>query len=213
MAAAPATRAAGKRKRTYYNRKGFRAPNKTQFVKMKDDLTGGTNDVNPQYFCGRVSTVVANTAVTAAFIMPISRLHTQRKKTTVMEILRVELYPPHEIDTNAGQHITGVNMAVGTRNWGATEIFPDDPYAVAYAGFHQVSAFTNAQGYVVLDRLPYTIDLTDSQGHGTLVATDSLYVQLDTTAFNAAATGYFRILYRFKNVSMSEYVGIVQAQQ
>jgi hypothetical protein len=56
--------------------------------------------------------------------------------------------------------------------------------------------------------------LTDSNGHGLLVATDQLFMNVDTQntaqkTFSAVA----RVGYRFKDVGLTEYIGIVQSQQ
>lgn len=62
-------------------------------------------------------------------------------------------------------------------------------------------------------------DLTDGAGHGVLIATDNVWL----TAFlngavpdigtTAALNVYADLLYRFKKVTLQEYVGIVQSQQ
>lgn len=65
-------------------------------------------------------------------------------------------------------------------------------------------------------------DLTDGAGHGVLVATDNIFLTLQTaatvvgaSATITAATGFGEcaILYRFKEVGLAEYIGIVQSQQ
>lgn len=62
-------------------------------------------------------------------------------------------------------------------------------------------------------------DLTDGAGHGVLIATDNIWL----TAFingavpdigtTAALNVFCEILYRFKKVTLQEYIGIVQSQQ
>lgn len=64
-------------------------------------------------------------------------------------------------------------------------------------------------------------DLTDGAGHGVLIATDNIFlnVQVTNAAFNnvtadaISATFNCDILYRFKEVKLQEYIGIVQSQQ
>lgn len=71
-----------------------------------------------------------------------------------------------------------------------------------------------ASGQLVFQSTQQTQDLTDGAGHGVLVATDAIYLQIFTTGVaNTSETGRFRMLYRFKNVSLAEYIGIVQSQQ
>lgn len=65
-------------------------------------------------------------------------------------------------------------------------------------------------------------DLTDGAGHGLLVATDNIWLTCYATAATAdagenavlnVATVNADLIYRFKEVSLQEYIGIVQSQQ
>lgn len=62
-------------------------------------------------------------------------------------------------------------------------------------------------------------DLTDGAGHGVLIATDSIWLTgfingaVPDIGTTAAVNVYAEILYRFKKVSLQEYIGIVQSQQ
>ena len=60
---------------------------------------------------------------------------------------------------------------------------------------------------------PIEFDITDGAGHGFLVATDQIYMQVFTNGATATATVRVKMLYRWKNVSLAEYIGIVQGQQ
>jgi len=60
---------------------------------------------------------------------------------------------------------------------------------------------------------PYHDDLTDGAGHGVLVATDQIYCQISSSSTGAAQTCAGKIWYRWKNVGLAEYIGIVQSQQ
>lgn len=55
-------------------------------------------------------------------------------------------------------------------------------------------------------------DLTDGAGHGYLVATDSIFARLSSTLTGLTNTADVRLLYRFKEVPLAEYIGIVQSQ-
>jgi len=63
------------------------------------------------------------------------------------------------------------------------------------------------------EAMPKVIDLTDGMGHGILVASDYFFVQVDSDGIGAVITTYFKLLYRIKNVALTEYIGIVQSQQ
>ena len=66
---------------------------------------------------------------------------------------------------------------------------------------------------------PQTHDLTDDAGHGVLVASDKLWFfisnrySINNTGTGAgASTAIIRVLYRFKSVGLTEYIGLVQSQ-
>lgn len=65
-------------------------------------------------------------------------------------------------------------------------------------------------------------DLTDGAGHGVLVATDNIWLSILATAATAdagenavlnVASSNCDLFYRFKEVTLQEYIGIVQSQQ
>jgi len=57
-------------------------------------------------------------------------------------------------------------------------------------------------------------DFTDGAGHGLLIAADKLYAAVSTRRYYASGHACnFDILYRWKNVGLAEYVGIVQTGQ
>lgn len=61
--------------------------------------------------------------------------------------------------------------------------------------------------------MPFVLDLTDGAGHGILIATDQIFWQVFSNSFAAAIGVEVKIMYRMKNISLQEYIGIVQSQQ
>jgi hypothetical protein len=177
-------------------------------------LTGGTGDVNPQLFSGFAATTVADTPHTTAFITPISRLPKSGGKATVMEVLKVYTWIAPLATGAAAETIQVYTAAFGTKDYGnTTNAYADNPTLFAYHQYQLNGAFTAATCYKMSLKMPLTMDLTDNQGHGILVASDYIYIQVDTAGIGQTVNVYFKILYRFKNVSLTEYVGIVQSQQ
>ena len=182
--------------------------------RVSNDLTGGTGDVNPQLFSGKIATAVADTPITSAYITPISRLPKTGARATVMEILKVFVwfrYTP-AIANVAETYVTEL-LNFGTKDHGVTWAETSEPSTFAAAQLVLSGAFTAGGTYRVNYQQPIVLDLTDNVGHGVLVATDYIYVQFDTDGALAVQTAYFKILYRFKNVPLTEYIGIVQSQQ
>lgn len=166
-------------------------------------LTGGTGDVNPQYFTNFASQSAADTNTTTAYPIPIQRLNTSGR-AQVMEILKIWVRLPTgaEVDSNVGCAFATKDLSTTAGSWSDPQVF---------AQFDQVSRITTSGAWLqdrFMDR-----DLTDGAGHGLLIATDQIYCQVYSTGTSAVNIISFKILYRWKNVPLAEYIGIVQSQQ
>lgn len=74
--------------------------------------------------------------------------------------------------------------------------------------------------YSVDNQTPNWADFTDGAGHGILIATDNIFLtivaqgaSIDGVSYNFAGQGRVDLLYRFKEITLQEYIGIVQSQQ
>lgn len=156
-------------------------------------LTGGTKDVNPQYFRMQVDNAGTTTASTESAI-PVQRLN-NKNRSMVMEILKVQFLTKHVSDTKD----EWVGIATSKPPTGK----PD-----AMQGYWVCLTKINAAS----PESP-VVDLTDGAGHGVLVAADKLFFAAYADTAKADRGVVALILYRWKNVSLSEYIGIVQASQ
>jgi len=181
--------------------------------KLTNDLTGGTGDVNPQYYSGEVRMAVANTTLTFGFITPHSKLPRQGNKVTVMEVLKLYLWFPTEAINNAAETHQRAGITMSTKDFAAVYATSSEPTVIAKLMWTGWSAFTALYPNTNMLTLPLVMDLTDGDGHGVLVASDYFYMQGFTLGYAAIMNLEFKILYRFKNVSLTEYIGIVQSQQ
>lgn len=178
-----------------------------------ESLTGGTGDVNPQYFTLPANTqTAANTYIEAVIPTPIPRNRVSGGKATVMEILKVYFNLP-EADTNnaAGGSNLVASAHLATRALAAVSF--QNPATFAYREKNMRGAFTAAGTYGTVNHEPYEVDLTDGAGHGILVATDNIYFGFNTIGYAGVGSAACKILYRMKNVTVEEYIGIVQSQQ
>ena len=179
--------------------------------KRKDQLTGGSGDVNPQYMIFTVAQPGVDANTKLAQQLPIPRLPTREGKNLVMEVLEVEYFlntptagvinttPAFvaAVSTNPNLLVTGLQIA-------------QDPRTMSF----WANALTNINNTGVFDQeVQHVDDLTDRAGHGILIATDQLYFQVQSGATTQANVVVFRLLYRMKEVSLVEYIGIVQSQQ
>jgi len=194
-------------------------------AKRGGGLTGGTGDVNPQWlgtgdltFTG---TTPVNSVIAIAIPLPIQRLN-QAGKAQVLEVLKVMWRM--SIPFNAA--------SLGLNNWGGnaylttSQLLADIDainapktgkcidFETEFLSIYQ-SHITPDTIVVQSDDRPVTHDLTDGAGHGVLVGTDVIYLNLwvPTGFTNISTAVQARILYRFKDVSLAEYIGIVQSQQ
>ena len=183
--------------------------------RARDTLTGGSGDVNPQTMIMTQSAAVSGAAGQARVTvgLPIPRLPTPNGKSLVMEILWVEFV--HRGLTATAAATASYYMSVTTNPSAPASITAatQDPRTVADWS-HEVTASAAPTAFWDVEGIT-EVDLTDQAGHGFLIATDNLFMDIFTSGPAAAniTAPTARIGYRFKLVSLTEYVGIVQSQQ
>jgi len=201
----------------------------------KDQLTGGTGDVNPQEFVFPIlgpalgvasawTPIVGTTfngfAVQTVLEMPISRLPQREGRVTVIEALWAQFYLL-AMEMPAAASVQARYMNVTTNPAPLTDVSaagsgPRDPRTIA--DYNKLTYWASAVGFTDIEAYE-EIDLTDNNGHGLLVASDRLYANfvsgstLAAGNFNGNDAGVVRLGYRFKDVTLTEYIGIVQSQQ
>lgn len=216
----------------------------------KDTLTGGTDDVNPQWVKFDVDRALAQaiapqanftTRVNRIFRLPVQRINQSDKNTaTIIEILKARWSYGYSTTTPAGNEpAASINIqgflstapaaditanelrSRGTTiDWFSVDDFVQ-PFLVGAGG-----PPTTYTGYAESSQgpQPFTHDLTDGDGHGVLVATDGITLVLSGQLSNESTAGgsnitwdnvniLCEVLYRYKKVSLTEYVGIVQSQE
>lgn len=174
-----------------------------------DQLTGGTGDVNPQEFVFPLLTqTAADTPTIKSIPLPIPRYPQQSGKQIVIELLWVQF---NFIVLGAAAAAQNLYMGLTTNPTVPANITTAllDPRVLA----NYLTAYLFAAGGSFEVPVEHEVDLTDNAGHGVLVATDNLYGTILSTGTNAANNGVIRFGYRFKEVALSEYIGIVQSQQ
>lgn len=179
-------------------------------------LTGGTDDVNPQYLNFTFPAVSSGTVVEVPLGTPIVRVGEAGKDTAIiMEILKIYFEGINEADAAATQDERSIAFSVTTLSSGATPVLVPlgNPRCIAAMKRFTNTAFTAAgTGMTENATSPMVWDCTDGAGHGILVATDNIFLQCAVEAAGSVTPGG-KILYRFKKVKLVEYIGIVQSQQ
>lgn len=179
-------------------------------------LTGGTGDVNPQWYKLTVQMTAADTDTTAIFPLPTYRLQNSSGRSWVMEILKIQWDTSLQVISANGTYGTLVTLATMQTT---TLNLPQLKAQGAVIDFDQptVAVFNAAAGSTFTSGVrphPELHDLTDGDGHGMLVATDRLFLRIQnvSTLQTVANNSNCNVLYRWKEVSLEEYIGLVQSQ-
>lgn len=169
-----------------------------------DQLTGGTKDVNPQQFRMTLATAADTVFVQQGFVTPIVRLPGSAARVTIMEVLKVMFTIDQVMDTND----EGFRMAITTSEPASMGRYSQGNTLFKFD--QQITFTTSGQSY---HPKSWIADLSDGAGHGLLVATDTIFLGVQCISTGSIVTTDVALLYRFKSVSLPEYIGIVQSQQ
>lgn len=157
-------------------------------------LTGGTGDVNPQVWKITVAAGASTNVTNSTVALPVQRLRNQNK-SMVMEVIKIK----YVLDYTQGT-TDEFDVGVAVLPQPATgAVNQADGAIIDVNRFRRIAAVNT-----------YMVDLTDAAGHGVLIATDKLTVFVRQSV-NMGITAFAYIYYRWKNVGMAEYVGIVQS--
>jgi len=190
--------------------------------------------VNPQWLTiiGPVVTAAAANQVRADVLtttVPIYPIGSSDKSSaTILEILKVHfnIDPAHNSQAPVGAVATEFHWALGhsvgeTRATGATAELSTFILGLqsGLLTFGSIEEITDANGTNIESRIsnPYNVvmDLTDGAGHGVLYANPTITLSTTQQSSTTLAWANFnivvRLLYRYKKVGLTEYIGLVQA--
>lgn len=192
--------------------------------RYSESLTGGTGDVNPQslIITGTFSNADAIKAIGTP--LPIPRFSSSGNKSLVFEFLDVEwqiVDPPQPGPANGDFGKLELALATSASYPGTLNDWMADKRVISQyrATFQTIATVGPAAGAWQIvtygKELQGNDDLTDRAGHGILIGTDDIYVWiwLQAQNYNWQSNFVCTIKYRIKEVTIQEYVGIVQSQQ
>lgn len=187
------------------------------FKRLKGgSATGGTGDLKPQILTISVveNAVDDYTVVQAA--LPTVRFGPSQNKSTITEFLKVWFYVNVE-DFGDTQAVHGAHIATTALGRITAEASTLATLAVDWTNPRIIASVADSSAITTsgcrTNIFPQVVDLTDNNGNGVLVATDSIFLIALGIGNAAAGTVTAKILYRTVNVGIQEYVGIVQSQQ
>lgn len=179
----------------------------------RDALTGGTKDVNPQYIRLQSVQTAADTFTSEGFPLPQNRFQETEGFVVVLEFLRVTYQlATLPLIAAVGETIDSISASISTGSIASAPTIATTGLVGPLAFKQRVGAFTAGGTYAYIEPIIYDFDLTDAAGHGILVATDNIFVNSASVTTGNSNTTRVLIEYRFKKVTLAEYVGIVQAQ-
>jgi len=171
------------------------------------------HDIYPQYLTIPLGPLTANdTAYTVQIQLPLPRIPTSGK-ATIMEFLWADIYYAPAISQSLSCSFA-VGLSLNKKDIDATNTasYMADPLSLGSDTFSFIK-FGTQTAEVFYDN-DSRITWQSDDGKGLLVASDTLYCSFDTSQTGSVSNlATIRLYYRFVDVSIQEYVGIVQSQQ
>ena len=164
-------------------------------------------DFFPNYMSWRVTESGADTFTTDKIFTPIPRSQVLiGNKATVMELLWWEVSVPNIQLDAAGEFII-CNISTGGVPTDVLGINEGNTVTYKYV---ELALLTS--GAALIEQ-PFRYDMQSKDGYGMLLATDAFHSSVTSTNTGIALIFDFRLYYRFVQIPVTEYIGIVQSQQ
>lgn len=160
----------------------------------------------PNWLTGKVVQTAADINTTVQTFTPLPRLKTIGNRATVMELLWLEIDLNDFIWTLANADFN-FQMALGSADVG--ELFFSDPRLIAAYKINKTQL--NATGAFINPTNPLRYDFQTTDGFGYLLASDSFNMTLSTGNSGTVNRVDWRLWYRFIDIPLSEFIGIVQS--
>ncbi len=195
-------------------RKRSRNPDGT-FSSSGGSQTGGTGDVKPQWLTVQTTSPTgANDYSVNQFTIPQIVLGGVGT-ATIIEILRVDWYLGIADFADANSlhmaYLTTNSRRSQNETLNLATLTQDVQDSTTFAMvIREKTTFGTSGGHVAVQ--PYTVDMTDSNGNGILVAGSQLTMVSGNFSDTLTSSATGKILYRYVNVGITEYVGIVASQ-
>jgi hypothetical protein len=168
-----------------------------------------TTDAFPNYLSGQITQTGTNVFTSLSVALPLPRFRTAGRRATIIELLWVEasaIPVTVNLDGNATVISFGMNLAGAPAEF----IRVSDPLCIF--SWELEGHFSGAAGAAIAQS-QFKKNLQSAEGFGYLVAADSVHVYVNSNNQAVANTWDFRIYYRFVDVPVEEFIGIVQSQQ
>lgn len=171
-----------------------------------------TADLYPNFLSGSIQTLATfpNTLVTQQVFTPLPRLKTMGNRATVLELLWLDIRAT--VDFALADADFAFQMSVGSPP--SALLAWNDPRV--FAEYFLASEGVVANGKSIFPMQPWRFQFQSLDGFGYLLASDSFNVtMLMSNGPPAPQTNIatWKLYYRFVDIPLSEFVGIVQSMQ
>ncbi len=171
-----------------------------------------SRDFFPNFLSGTVVQTSEDVQTTQQIFTPIPRLKTIGNRATVMELLWIDM--EEDMIYSLINSELNVTFSIGSAPAPATILRWSDPrvFAIFKQSTEILQVGTAGVGMTVQnDILRY--DFQSQDGFGYLLASDSFNVNFRTENTNRVNRIFWKIFYRFVDIPLAEFVGIVQSTQ
>lgn len=176
---------------------------------MSRGRRGRTKDDFPNFMSGFVAQLSLNDFVTTVINTPIPRLKTIGNKATVMELLYMDvIHSGWSFNSNAApsgffQMVIGAEPA-NILAWSSTRNVADFRWGMSFGTqTTQVTEFG----------APFRYQFQTLDGFGYLLASDTFRISITSQFQTGTGRVDFKLYYRFVDIPLSEFIGIVQSTQ
>ncbi len=170
-------------------------------------------DIFPNFLTGTLTQSAADLFTTVLVNTPIPRIQTTRsgQRATVMELLWIEFLFPNIKMEAPNTALMGI-FTIGTT---PTVVLPyNNPrvFAEVRLDAHVITAGADGRA-TMFTRQPWIFQMQSKDGHGYLLAAESFHVSIFSTATAQVNILEWRMYYRFIDIPLSEFIGLVQSTQ
>ena len=176
-------------------------------MSLGKELSGGSGDVNPQLLTVSVQQSGNDVSTALTVSIPIVRL-TGKNRALVFELLQVESIVHHPPSHNLAVAFSEVVNLIGVGSSIPSASLPATFYSSRITAEKLGAGFDSDWIFNPKD----ISDYRDGAGHGIIIATDTVTFRVDSIATDRQNIVDWRLLYRLKEVGITEYVGFVTAQ-
>lgn len=160
-------------------------------------------DISPQFISDYVTLSAANTYTEKQINLPINPGATvSGGHVRVMEFLKV--FADFATDTIAEDAYVAFQLTYKTQ----ADLLSGPDVSKWIYKMQRRQQVAGAAGAFISES-PFVADLTDGNGNGILIGQQAIFLGAKSAGQTAALTASFKILYRFKDVPIEEYIGMV----